>query len=803
MRTLPFCLHAALLAGSALGADEKAVFALVEKSCAPCHNAKLAQGDVNLKATHDLAVFTAQRDVWERAAAKMKSGEMPPAGVPKPKAADVAAVTQWLESEFLRQDKALPPDAGRIAPRRLNRAEYNNTIRDLFGLDLEPAANFPADETAYGFDNVADALNLSPVLLEKYVDAAERVVRTAIFGAEKQKPAYLHFPAPVRIATKIPTKEQMASYDESGLSTLHSAHFLHKFPVDAEYHIRMTLNGHRPNDSDEANPALYIDGKFIRDWKVDATDLEGQIVEVRVRLSAGEHLLSATYLKNYEGLPPRYGGPNPSKREPLPRITSSSNQNPQLGKTMTQAEIEFFRKYGTRVKTDRVDSRIDNRYESIDIGGPYEQKAGPDPAVKARIFVCKTTTDACAQRIVQSFATRAFRRPATTAETARYVRFVQLAGKQGDSFEEGVATALQAILVSPNFLFRTEQDRTTTAISDYELASRLSYFLWSSTPDETLLRLAATKSLRKPGVLDAQVMRMLRDEKAAALVENFAGQWLQFKNMDVMKPDLERFQNFDDGLRRSMRRETAMFVGHVFRENRSVVDLLDADYSFLDERLGRFYGVPGVTGPEFRKVDMTGTKRGGGVLAHASVLTVSSYSTRTSPVLRGKWILENLLNAPPPEPPPGVPALDDTKIGLSASLREQMEAHRKNPACASCHSRMDPLGFGLENLDAIGAWRDVDGKFPVDSSGTLPSGHSFEGPVALKKLLREDRDEFVRGLTQKLMTYALGRGLERYDRRVANEIAAGVAAKDYRFGELALAIVKSYAFQNRRPVKKS
>jgi hypothetical protein len=431
---------------------------------------------------------------------------------------------------------------------------------------------------------------------------------------------------------------------------------------------------------------------------------------------------------------------------------------------------------------------------------------GPDAAARARIFICPQKTDACAAKIVGNFARRAFRRPVTAAEVSRYSRFVALARKQGDSFDEGIATALQAVLVAPQFLFRIEEDRPTGALSDYELASRLSYFLWSSMPDETLMRLAATKSLRKPGVLEAQVSRMLRDEKAAALVENFAGQWLQFKNMDVMKPDLERFQNFDDGLRRSMRRETALFVGHVMRENRSVIELLDADYSFLDERLARFYGVPGVpviTGPEFRKVDMTGTKRGGGVLAHASVLTVSSYSTRTSPVLRGKWILENLLNAPPPEPPPGVPALDDTKIGQSASLREQMEAHRKNPACASCHSRMDPLGFGLENLDAIGAWRDMDGKFPVDSSGTLPNGQSFQGPVALKKLLREDREAFVKGLTQKLMTYALGRGLERYDRRVANEIAENVAAKDYRFGELALAIVKSYAFQNRRPVKKS
>jgi hypothetical protein len=330
------------------------------------------------------------------------------------------------------------------------------------------------------------------------------------------------------------------------------------------------------------------------------------------------------------------------------------------------------------------------------------------------------------------------------------------------------------------------------------LASRLSYFLWSSTPDAELLRLAAGDQLKKPAVLTAQVQRMLRDPKSQALVENFAGQWLQFKNIDVMKPDPERFQDFDESLRYAMRKETELFLQNMVSQDGSVLDILDADYTYMNERLARFYGIPGIVGPEFRRVDMSKNRRGGGILAHGSILTISSYSTRTSPVVRGKWILENLLNAPPPPPPAAVPALDDTKVGETASLRQQLEAHRKSPACASCHSRMDPLGFGLENFDAVGAWRDLDGKIPVDSSGALPGNRLFHGPVELKKLLKDDRDAFTRGMTDKLMTYALGRGLERYDRALVASIADKLPAQNYRFSQLVVEIVNSYPFQMRR-----
>ena len=781
--------------------DGRSVSTLVNKNCAGCHNAKVTSGDVNLSGTHD---FDGERELWERVTAKMKSGEMPPPGAPKPPAADIAAVTKWLEGEFLRQDRATKPDAGRASARRLNRPEYNNTVRDLLGVDIRPSENFPQDESAFGFDNIGDALNLSPVLLEKYVDAAERVVRAAIFGKETMKPSATHYSAPVRLnelltnstASKPLLAKDILNYDLSGLSTRHAAHFLHRFPVDAEYNFRLVLNGHRPNQSEPVTPAFWIDGLKVKEWTVDATDLEGQIVEVRVPVKAGEHLLSASYLRNYHGLPAKYNGPEPSARPPEPMISTRGK--------LSEKDIETLRKYGTKIKTDRIETRIDNRWESLDIGGPFNQTAGPAKESVARIFVCLAKDAHCARTIVATFAARAFRRPVSAAEVTEFVSFYNLTRQQGDGFEEGIGTALQAILVSPNFLFRLESDRASKSmtadvpVNGYELASRLSYFLWSSTPDAELLRLAAGDQLRRPAVLESQVRRMLRDPKSQALVENFAGQWLQFKNIDVMKPDPERFKDFDESLRYSMRRETELFLQNMVSQDGSVLDILDAGYTFLNERLARFYGIPDITGPAFRRVDMSKNQRGGGILAHGSILTISSYSTRTSPVLRGKWILENLLNAPPPPPPPSVAALDDTKVGLSASLRQQMEAHRQSPACASCHAKMDPLGFGLENFDAVGAWRDVDGKFPVDSSGALPGNRLFHGPVELKKLLSNDRDAFVRGMTEKLLTYAIGRGLERYDRALVASISDRLPAKNYRFSQLVLEIVNSYPFQMRR-----
>jgi mono/diheme cytochrome c family protein len=772
-------------------ADEAGLRAFVRTNCSGCHNEKVASAGLNFSAYADARTFVDNRAVWERVLAKVKAGEMPPPGMSQPAAADIAAVTGWLESEFARQDavkRAVEP----VAARRLNRAEYNNTVRDLLGINIHPADDFPQDQAAFGFDDISDALRMSSALLEKYADAAELSVRTAIFGPPKLKPSMTHYPLPVRLndarGKKTPIPDA-AHYDLTGLSTLHAAHAIHDFPVDGTYSFRLVLNGHRPNQSMPAHVGFWIDGKLMQEIEVDATDLEGQVREVRTKVTAGEHLLSASYLKQFHGLPPSYNGPEPSTRPPEPLI------NPRGA--LTEKDIETLRRLGTTIKTDGIETRIDNRFESIDVGGPFDQTTGPSPESIRRIFVCGRTpaqqNAACARRIVASFAERAFRRPLQPKEADPWVSLYALARKQGDSFEEGIAAALEGVMVSPNFLYRIERDQP-----DYEMASRLSYFIWSSMPDAELLRLAGEHRLRQPLVLEAQVRRMLKDEKARALVDNFAGQWLQFRNIEVVRPDGQRFPDFDESLRYSMKRETELFVENIVRQDGSVLDFLDANYSFLDERLARFYGVPGVTGPEFRKVDMSATDRGGGILAQASILTISSYATRTSPVLRGKWILENLLNAPPPPPPPSVPALDDTKVGEAASLRQQMEAHRQSAVCASCHAKMDPLGFGLENLNAIGAWREVDGKFPVDSSGMLPDGRSFRGPRELKALLMAGRDAFEAGLTEKLMTYALGRGLERYDKPALEAIEASLPAHDYRFSQLVIGVVESAPFEMKR-----
>ena len=451
------------------------------------------------------------------------------------------------------------------------------------------------------------------------------------------------------------------------------------------------------------------------------------------------------------------------------------------------------------------------RVNYLEILGPYNHATAPSPAGLRKIYTCGHLNGGhqawCARRIVSSFARRAFRRPVTASEVDRFTSLMAESHRDADSFDEGLSVALQAILVSPDFLFRIERSPATAKavaakkriepLNQYALASRLSYFLWSSTPDEALMRAAAAGRLRQPQVLAAQVRRMLKDPKSSALVENFGGQWLQFRALESVAPDRERFPAFEDYLRLSMRRETELFFESIVRDDRSILDFIDAKYTFLNERLARHYNVPGVTGPEFRRVALIGPQRSG-VITQGSVLTVSSYSTRTSPVLRGKWILENILDAPPPDPPPGVPPLDEGNVALPISVRQQLEAHRKNPTCASCHRRMDPLGFGLENYDAIGAWRTEDGKAPVDSAGTLPDGRSFHTPDELKNILKADQQYFARALTGKLMTYALGRGLERADRRVVRVIADRVAAADYRFSSLVLEIVKSPPFQMRR-----
>lgn len=804
----PSAPHPAPSRPAANGFDTK-VRPFLLQHCDSCHNAKVNAAGVDLAAYKTAAALAKDPHVWEHVIQKTRSGEMPPKGTPRPSAESVKAVTAWIEEALARADRAAKPNPGRVTARRLNRAEYNNTVRDLLGVDFHPADDFPQDDSGYGFDNIGDVLSLSPVLMEKYLTAAENVARTALFGPGKIAPTLTkNHPGeqPIKASAK-----PLTEYDFNGLSLPNSIHGVHRFPVDGDYQVRIVLGGVRPRGSEPVRAAFWIDGKQKQVITVDPyasasfseeeQSFSGKGGEFRLHVPAGDHWIAASILNLYDGLPPSYKGPNPSQRVVAPPPPPMLPPNP------SPSEIDAFNALKKKLATKVPTAANQLRVRVMEFAGPYNVAPGPSPESLRKIFTCGHLHGGhqatCARAIVSDFARRAFRRPVPQAESDRYVRLVSHATQQGDSFEEGVGLALQAIMVSPHFLFRIEHDpKTATAsgaypVSQYELASRLSYFLWSSMPDAELTRCATAGTLRKPEVLAAQVRRMLQDPKSRALVENFGGQWLELRKLEAVKPDPVRFPDWDEYLRLSMRQETEEFLAHLLREDGSIIDLVNADYSYLNERLARFYGIPGVKGPEFRKVSLAGTPRGG-VLTQASVLTVSSYPTRTSPVLRGRWILENVLNAPPPPPPPGVPTLDETKVGEATSLRKQLEAHRVNPTCASCHSRMDPLGFALENFDAIGAWRTADGKFPIDASASLPDGRSFRGPAELKKVLQGDRDAFALCVTEKLLTYGLGRGLERYDRATVKGIANRVAQKDYRFSALVGEIVNSAPFQMRR-----
>ena len=630
---------------------------------------------------------------------------------------------------------AQPPDPGRVTARRLNRAEYNNTIRDLLAVDFQPAADFPADDSGYGFDNIGDVLSLSPVLMEKYLAAAEKIAKAAILPAPLPKPTIArHGRGEDRGATKAP-----------GLIVSH------RFRVEGDYIFVFTVTGR----VDPARLALSLDGHAYPLADVEGGAENRRTAEVRAHIGIGEHLLSAELIPD---------GPPAAD----PDFESGKNTKPLPDPTVNQVEVR----------------------------GPYRPVAPPPSESFKRVFICGGTearqTLPCARADLANLARRAYRRPVTDAEVDGLVHFVNMAMEQGDSFEQGMRLALTAILVSPHFLFRIERDADASNpaaahdVSQFELASRLSYFLWSSMPDEELFRLAAAQDLRKPPILQAQIRRMLADSKSRALVDNFGGQWLQLRNLDSIQPDPVRFPTFNDDLRRDMKRETELFFQSIIREDRSILDFIDADYTFLNTRLAKFYGLPEVPGNQLQRVQLPADSHRGGVITQASILTVSSYPTRTSPVLRGKWILENMLNDAPPPPPPDVPNLDEKTIGSSTSLRQQLEAHRANPACNACHARMDPLGFGLENYDAIGHWRAQDGAFPIDGSD------------GLKRLLLSDKQAFVKCLAEKLLTYALGRGLEDYDQPAVQSIVTRTTASGYNFSALVEAIVASPPFEQRR-----
>ena len=857
---------------------EHTVQPFLAKNCYACHSGAMATSGLNLQSFTDAASVQEHREQWEKVLQKISAGEMPPKQMPQPDAAEIKLVAGWIQGEFDRADKNIKPDPGRVTARRLNRAEYNNTVQDLLSVKFEPADDFPQDDSGYGFDNNGDVLSLSTVQMEKYLAAAEVVARTAVYGPQSAKPVTARYQPSGRrrpgdfdnLFFNTHPWLSVTSYDETGLMMPNAFHVTHRFPVTGDYVIRATPdNGNRPPGSEPLEMAAFVDGVQVGLTSIDGS-LEGKTQEFPVRVTAGEHWVAVGFPRQFEGLPVLYGGKNPSKR-PIPAgrggrggrggnpaaaggggggraggvvnitngaapagggILGANGQQPSVAGAATPgrggrggananaannnddaASNVFFTPVGAPLGT-RL-SRPDNMgLQSMEIGGPRNADTKPSPESLKKIFICGQYKGqhpaGCDRQIVTHLARLAYRRPVTAAEVNQLMAQVTRVKQRGDPFEEQIAVAMEAMLVSPNFLFRIEKDpppaklvRTagmtsdTYRLGDYDLASRLSYFLWSSMPDDELMHAAETGTLHRPEVLNAQVRRMLKDPKISRLVENFGGQWLQFRALESHVPDFYKFPLWDNYMQISAVKETELFFENIIHEDRSITDFLDADYTFANQYLADFYGIHDVNGPEFRKISLAATPRRG-LLGQVSVLTASSYGNRTSVVLRGKWILENLLNAPPPPPPPNVPDLDQAKVGEDATLRQRMEVHRANPVCASCHSKMDPLGFGLENFDAIGSWRDKDGKSPIDASGTLPDGKSFNGPSELAATLSSKRDVFAQCLTEKMLIFALGRGLESSDRAEVKKITAGVIGGQYKFSSVVLGIVNSVPFQMRR-----
>jgi hypothetical protein len=753
--------------------------AVLNQYCVVCHNEKLKTAGLMLDKL-DIANVGGNAAVWEKVLQKLRAGSMPPAGLARPAKATYDSLASYLETELDRAAVARP-DPGRPAVHRLNRAEYVNAVRDLLDLNtdaIDVASLLPADNAAYGFDNIGDVLGTSPALLERYLSAAEKVSRLAI--GDLAIPSALE---KIDIPESLKQDERMSDALPAG--SRGGIAINHYFPVDGEYLIRIRLRrdflGVIVGIADQKQIDVRLDEKRIKLFTVggerkgksndvaadyDYLSTADAALEVHFTAEAGAHLVQITYLKDT------------IKPETLP-------QN------------------GSRAGVGRG-SNVDG-LDNVTIGGPYNPTEFGQTPSRVRILTCQPATKAdeepCARKILSTLARRAYRRPVTDEELVPLLNLYRNGSSSG--FEAGIRTALQGILVDPDFLFRVERDpgnsKTDSVhlVSDVELASRLSFFLWSSIPDDELLNLAAEGRLKEQAVLDDQVRRMLRDPRSKALVENFAGQWLYLRNLPTKFPDPGVYPNFDENLRQALEQETNLFFESIIREDRSVVDLLDADYTFVNERLARHYGIPDVHGSQFRRVTLHDENRRG-LLGQGSILMVTSYATRTAPTLRGKWLLENILGTPPPPPPPNVPSLKEDRNASALTMRERMEQHRANPACASCHKLMDPLGFALENFDAIGRWRTTQGNTPIDASGELPDGTKFQGPSELRRVLLSKRDQFVGTVTEKLLTYAVGRGIEYYDMPAVRKIVRGGASSDYRFSAIVLGIAKSTPFQMRR-----
>lgn len=759
---------------SAAPPTESSFSALIDQHCVHCHDAETQKGKLDLDAIRSLAT-SKHTPVWEKVLRKIEARQMPPVGKARPTEAEYAALTRHLETTLDAAAKANPNPGRTDTFRRLNRTEYQNAIRDLLALDIDATELLPADESSHGFDHITVG-DLSPALLKRYVQAAQKVSRLA-FGAPRDQPDGKTY----RVRPDVTQEKHVPGLP---LGTRGGTLIRHTFPRDGEYEIQIRLSRDRNEEVEGLRGShqleFMLDRKRFAQFTVApprkrvANHFDDSKLNARVMVRAGPHDLGVTFVDNGNSL-------EETKRQPL-NVHFNVHRHPRLSPAVYQ----------------------------VSVTGPFKSdkpvESTTETPSRMRIFVAKPSgakgEEAAARQIISTLARRAYRRPVNESDIDRPMRFFREASKT-DGYEAGIEMAVSAILTSPHFLFKIEripnesESGKAYTVSNLELATRLSFFLWSSIPDDELLVAAEQGKLKNADVLESQVRRMLADDKAKSLATNFASQWLHLRNLESITPDGRIFPDFDDNLRQAMRRETEMHFLEMIRSNGSVLDLIRTDHTYLNERLAKHYGIPHVYGSRFRRVDLSKGNRRGGLLRQGSILTVTSYATRTSPVIRGNWILDNILGAAAPPPPEDVPSLDAGVISPDLSVRQRLAKHRENPKCASCHNLMDPVGFSLENYDAVGRWRDLEAGRPVDVSGGLPDGSEFNGATGLEDAILKRPKIFVTAMTEKLLTFAIGRGVEYYDGPAIRRIVQQAEKEKYRFSSIVLGIVRSEPFQMR------
>ncbi len=747
------CLLSPFVQAASLTSYAKDVKPLLEKYCWDCHGDGAKKGDLNLDPYTDDASILKAGKIWGSVEYNVENWMMPPPKKTQPTPAEREVIAHYID-RVLNPFDATKPDPGRVTIRRLNRVEYNNTMRDLLGVDVKPANDFPEDDTGYGFDTIGDVLTIPPILMERYLTAADKVLEAAMPNGKSTLEKIVYK------ANTIKGDGQLVDKKVFLLTSEGLARVQHEFPMAGEYVLRAKAYANQAGN-EVAKVDLRLEGGVLKTFELTAAAAEKpQVLEARFKAEAGQQRIGLRFLNDF-----------------------------------------YDEKAADPNKRDRNVFLI-----SLEVEGPLAGKGGGSGNAAQKIFGAGAAlgeTEAGARAILQVFANRAFRRSAIPAEVQRLLTIFQLAQKKGENFREALKLSMKAILVSPYFIYRTEwqaeanNPAMVVELNEFSLASRMAYFLWSSMPDDELLSLAFRNELRKN--LPAQITRMLKDPKARALAQNFAGQWLEIRTLDVVQPDQKRFR-FPTPLREAMKQETEEFFWYIQQENRSLLDFVGANYTFVNDRLATHYGLPGVTGGDFRKVELPASTLRRGILTQGSVLTLTSDPVRTSPVKRGKWITENILGIAAPPPPPNVPPLDANEQGaLQGTVRQRLEKHRTNPGCASCHALLDPMGFGLENFDAIGVQRTQENGVPVDTMGVLTTGQQFHNAIELSDIIMKDkRDAFLRCVTKKMFTYALGRAPEAYDRPAIDTIIARLGKDNNRFQTLVTALIESLPFQKRR-----